>query len=246
MKQPLRLGIFSGILILTMSLTNTGFKDQQRKYQRVRGAYEDKGSQIEKWLKDKGVAGDFELYLRAFKQDDVIEAWVRPEGKDQFVHLKDFEVCAKSGESGPKRKQGDLQVPEGFYHIDRFNPVSNFHLSLGLNYPNRSDKVWSRGLNPGGDIFIHGSCVTVGCLPITDDKIRELYLLCVEAKNRGQNTIPVTVFPRKFKTSGDVEDTPGDKYKGLWRALAKGQRVFDQTKQLPTIGFNADGTYSVK
>ena len=83
----------------------------------------------------------------------------------------------QSGTTGPKRLQGDFQVPEGFYHINEFNPNSNYHLSMGLNYPNSSDRILSDSLRPGGEIYIHGSCVSVGCIPLNDDEIEELYLI---------------------------------------------------------------------
>src|SRR5690606_11025729 len=100
---------------------------------------------------------------------------------EKFTLVKTYPVCSSSGLPGPKRKKGDRQTPEGFYHIDRFNPQSAFHLSLGINYPNSSDKILGHS-DPGGDIFIHGSCVTIGCVPLTDDLIKEVYVLAVEAK----------------------------------------------------------------
>ncbi|MBC7451384.1 MAG: hypothetical protein H7259_07840, partial [Cytophagales bacterium] len=65
--------------------------------------------------------------------------WAKGKTSTQFTLTKTYSICSASGTSGPKRKQGDNQVPEGVYYIDRFNPASNFHLSLGLNYPNTSD-----------------------------------------------------------------------------------------------------------
>ncbi|MEM6771921.1 MAG: hypothetical protein AAF597_15170, partial [Bacteroidota bacterium] len=80
------------------------------------------------------------MFLRVFKHEDQIEAWVKPDTAATYALLKTFPVCRKSGELGPKRAQGDLQVPEGIYYVDRFNPNSNYHLSLGLNYPNTADR----------------------------------------------------------------------------------------------------------
>jgi murein L,D-transpeptidase YafK len=85
--------------------------------------------------------------------------------------------------------EGDYQVPEGFYYINEFNPKSAYHLSLGLNYPNASDKVLSDSIKPGGDIYIHGNCVTVGCIPLQNNQIEELYVLAANAKNAGQDFI---------------------------------------------------------
>ena len=76
-----------------------------------------------------------------------------------------YPLAATSGQLGPKRHTGDCQVPEGFYEIYRFNPQSNFHLSLGLNYPNTADRALGEPA-PGSDIFIHGGAVTMGYLPV--------------------------------------------------------------------------------
>jgi murein L,D-transpeptidase YafK len=52
--------------------------------------------------------------------------------------------------------------------------------------------------DPGGDIFIHGGCESTGCIPITNDKIKELYLFALEARNNGQFQIPVHIFPARL------------------------------------------------
>ena len=167
----------------------------------------------------------------------------------KYSLIKTYEVCRTSGRLGPKRKEGDLQTPEGFYHINRFNPKSAFHLSLGINYPNTSDKILGVKSKLGGDIFIHGACVTVGCLPITDDQIKELYIFCVEAKNNGQARIPVTIFPSKL-TDNEYQrlthtcNSDSDNM-GLWTDLKKGYEIFNETKRLPSIGFLKSGRHSI-
>lgn len=85
---------------------------------------------------------------------------------------------------GHKRKQGDGRTPEGLYRIDRRNPRSRYHLSLGIDYPRPRDRAWARarGLDPGGDIFIHGEAGhkdgpdwTAGCVAVPDPEIEEIY-----------------------------------------------------------------------
>ena len=102
-----------------------------------------------------------------------MEVWIKEASKDYYVLLNTYDFCTTSGTLGPKRKEGDLQIPEGIYTINHFNPQSNFYLSLGINYPNASDKILSDPVHPGGDIYLHGNCVTIGCIPLTDDKIKE-------------------------------------------------------------------------
>jgi murein L,D-transpeptidase YafK len=142
---------------------------------------------------------------------------------------------------------GDNQVPEGFYYINRFNPNSNFYLSLGINYPNNSDKILSKSKNKGGDIFIHGNCVTIGCIPITDDHIKELYIYAIEAKCNGQENIPVHIFPTKLDDDGLKGLT--QKYGSekqlvlFWENLSAGYKYFEKNKDLPTITVGKNGLY---
>ena len=239
------------ILILTLTSFSTGsFKDEQKNYPRVRQAYADKESIVKDLLIKNSIdSKNLQIYLRAFKIDKKIELWAKNKSDVSYKLIKEYEICQTSGGVGPKRKQGDLQIPEGFYHIDIFNPYSNFYLSLGINYPNKSDKILGVKGNLGGDIFIHGACVTIGCLPITDDKIKELYIFCVEAKDNGQTTIPITIYPIKF-TDGKYNNLK-TKYKtdtdklGLWTDLKSGYDYFNETKTLPSIGFLDNGRHNV-
>lgn len=238
------------IITLLFSFNNDSFKDEQLKYQRVRQAYKEKESVMLDYLENCSInKNELRIYLRAFKKEKKIELWAKNSMDKSYKFIKEYKICMTSGGIGPKRKQGDRQIPEGFYHIDRFNPFSNYYLSLGINYPNKSDRILGERTNLGGDIFIHGSCVTIGCMPITNDRIKELYIFCVEAKNSGQETIPVTIFPMKLtdsnfniikrKYANNVENI------GLWTDLKKGYEIFNEIKQLPNIGFLNSGRHTV-
>ncbi len=100
--------------------------------------------------------------------------WARNQGDTAFQLLRSYPLAATSGTLGPKRRAGDGQVPEGFYTIDRFHPLSAYHLALGLDYPTVDDMLATGLADPGGDIFLHGSNVTVGCLLLTDAGIDEV------------------------------------------------------------------------
>lgn len=240
------------IVLLTLSSFNQteSFKEQQLKYSRVREAYKESESKVLQILNNNHIQNEnLRIYLRAFKQDKIIELWAKNNTEKSYKLIKEFKICRRSGELGPKREQGDLQVPEGFYHINRFNPSSKFYLSLGINYPNKSDKILGVKGNLGGDIFIHGSCVTVGCMPITNDRIKELYVFCVEAKNSGQERIPITIFPTKLNDSNFnnlVESYKSEPEKtSLWKDLKKAYDLFNETKKLPNIGFLENGKHHV-
>lgn len=92
---------------------------------------------------------------------------------------------------GDKTVRGDGKTPEGSYFIDRKNPGSEFHLSLGLSYPNEEDiaEAEELGENPGGDIFIHGasgrtgtrgSDWTFGCIAVSNREIEDIYAMVNE------------------------------------------------------------------
>ncbi len=188
------------------------------------------------------------VYIRSFKYDAQLEVWVKNTSKEQYKLFKTYKVCMQSGTMGPKRLQGDYQVPEGFYYINEFNPNSNYHLSLGINYPNASDRILSDSLRPGGDIYIHGSCVSVGCIPLTDDQIEELYIISSYAKANGQDFIPVHVFPIRYnkKKSLDYLNTTYKTKPALQKFAGQLKEVFDkfeETKQVPVILVNKRGQY---
>lgn len=239
------------LMIFLSSFQSSTFKESQLKYRRVQQAYKDKKSSMLSHLQNKQMDRDsLKIYLRAFKKEKQIELWGKNDSDTTYRLIKTYNVCRTSGKLGPKRQQGDLQIPEGFYHINRFNPYSNFYLSLGINYPNKSDAILGVKGNLGGDIFIHGACVTIGCLPITDEQIKELYIFCVEAKNNGQTKIPVTIFPSKlidkeFKRLKDKYRSDSAKV-GLWKDLKKAYDIFKKTNQLPIIEFLKTGRHNVK
>lgn len=190
------------------------------------------------------------MYLRSFKFDRQLEIWVKSNSKEPYKLFKTYKVCQQSGSMGPKRVEGDYQVPEGFYYINEFNPNSNYHLSLGLNYPNASDRILSDANRPGSAIYIHGNCVSTGCIPITDAPIEELYFLASNVRNQGQEFIPVHVFPVRYnvKKSMDFLENSMKDNAYLQHFNSNIKEVFDYfetKKELPIILINRKGDYVV-
>jgi murein L,D-transpeptidase YafK len=244
---------------LLLSLIVTGlmaflpgtFKTAQLKYSRVKSAYQDKEESVKALFTARKLdLAKSRLFIRAFKQEKILEVWARHPEQSGYQLIVSYAVCASSGVLGPKRYGGDGQVPEGFYYIDRFNPQSNFHLSLGINYPNASDRILGDKTNLGGDIFIHGSCVTIGCLPLTDDIIKEVYIMAVEAKSNGQGQIPVHIFPAKLSEANfnKLKQEYGSEPALLtfWQQLKTGYAQFETSKQIPAVTVDAKGTYVYK
>lgn len=188
------------------------------------------------------------MYIRSFKYDRQLEVWVKGAAAEPYKLFKTYKVCMQSGTMGPKRVEGDYQVPEGFYYINEFNPNSNFHLSLGLNYPNASDRILSDSIRPGSAIYIHGNCVSTGCIPISDEPIEELYVIASYARASGQEFIPVHVFPVKYnvKKSADYLATTikDNAYLVSFnKNIKEAFDYFEAKKQLPVIMVNRKGEY---
>lgn len=227
------------------------FIDYQRTFPRPGDALKRKEELLQKEFIAKGIKWPAKyIYLRSFKYDSQLEVWVKNNREDTFQLFKMYRVCALAGTLGPKRIEGDYQVPEGFYYINEFNPNSSYHLSLGINYPNESDKILSDIYRPGGDIYIHGSCVTVGCIPMTDQQIEEIYILSAHAKNAGQDFIPVHIFPVRFNVKRSVDymnalmfNNPS--LKPFASKLENAYTYFERFKQLPIITTDDKGDYFV-
>jgi murein L,D-transpeptidase YafK len=234
------------------AVSNFNFVEYQKSFPRTSDAWKRKEDTLMKQFQEKGLAWPIRnLYLRSFKYDSQLEVWVKNARNEQYKLFKTYKVCALAGTLGPKRMMGDYQVPEGFYYINEFNPKSQYHLSLGLNYPNASDRILSDSLQPGKDIYIHGSCVTTGCIPITDQQIEELYILASYAKSSGQDFIPVHIFPIHFKNQRSseylakyVKDFP--EYAPMADELKHVYQYFEKTKQLPVIMVSKKGDYVVE
>ena len=216
------------------------FRKKQLRFERVRNAYQTKEIYIKKLLTSKGLNSfNYDLFLRAFKYEEILEVWIKPKSSFQYHLLNTYDFCRNSGELGPKRKEGDRQIPEGFYRISHFNPKSNFLLSLKINYPNDSDRILSDAISPGSDIYVHGGCQTTGCIPLTDDKIQELYILAIEAHEAG-NSIPIYIFPTKNFEEVLNEDS---EYFPFWETLKHGFDFFETHKILPSFQIRPDGEY---
>ncbi len=101
--------------------------------------------------------------------------------------VRAFDIQLGGDPVGPKRMEGDGKTPEGYYMINRRNPNSSYHLSIGISYPNTNDVALAEamGVKPGGDIFIHGTPHekhrttdwTAGCIAVTNEEMEDIYAM---------------------------------------------------------------------
>jgi len=145
-----------------------------------------------------------ELYLVAFKEERLVEVYGKKNSEWQFI--KAYPFTAFSGSLGPKLKEGDGQIPEGIYRVEYLNPNSSYYLSMKIDYPNDFDKAKAKAVGRtdlGSDIFIHGKAVTVGCIPVGDEAIEELFLMVTQVEGRRPQ---VMILPRDFRENEEYPD----------------------------------------
>jgi len=243
--------LFSAIVLSVNLFAQNAYVEKPGTYTKASVGSDNLKDSLRKQFADKNLPWPPQsLYIRSFKYDRILELWVKSNDADSFTLFKSYKVCMQSGSLGPKRSEGDNQVPEGFYYVNEFNPNSNYHLALGLNYPNASDKILSDAKRPGGDIYIHGNCVSTGCIAIQDLPMEEVYLIASQAKTNGQDFIPVHVFPVKYDVPKSLnyltESIKSDK--GFHRYILTIKSVFDyfqENKRLPVILVNKKGDYVI-
>ena len=220
-----------------MASAQNNFKANQIKFERVANAYGGKWESLKKSIQQAGYGTDFSMLINAYKAEGKLEVWLKAKSDKQYSCFKTYDFCAHSGTLGPKVIEGDGQTPEGFYYINVFNPMSSFHLSLGVNYPNSVDSARTGAdRKTGGDIYIHGNCVTVGCIPLTDDKIDEVYILAVEARNSGQDKIPVNIYPFKM-TNANIQKYSAQfpAQLSFWKSLQPGYLAFEKHRNMADV-----------
>lgn len=162
-----------------------------------------------------------ELALLVFKRERRVSVWARTAPGAQWKFIRHYPILAASGHAGPKLREGDRQVPEGIYRIEHLNPNSSYHLSMKVSYPNELDRrMAARDARTrlGGDIFIHGNRVSIGCVAIGNRGIEELFTLVAET---GQSRVRVIIAPNDLRAGGAVIHEDGPRWVGqLYRAVA--------------------------
>ncbi len=162
-----------------------------------------------------------QLRLVCLKEERRLEVYATSTN-DVFKVIGTFPILAVSGGPGPKLREGDLQVPEGLYGIESLNPNSRFHLALRIGYPNDFDRRTAAAegrTNLGGDIMIHGSNVSIGCLAMGDIVAEKLFVL---AADTGINNVRVLMCPRDFRISppNPLKQSDPKWLKGVYQNLA--------------------------
>lgn len=142
------------------------------------------------------------LALLVFKKENRLVLWA-DDGRS-WRYIRSYPVLAASGNPGPKLREGDYQVPEGVYRIAHLNPNSSYHLSMKVDYPNAFDRQMAardKRTRLGGDIFIHGKALSIGCVAVGDRAIEELFTLVAQT---GYQRVKVIIAPNDLRTGGPL------------------------------------------
>ena len=170
--------------------------------------------------------------IRTYKKEAELEIW-KMKSSGEYALLKTYPMCRWSGQLGPKKREGDMQVPEGFYTIapGQMNPNSHYYLSFNVGYPNAYDRAYGRS---GGNVMVHGVCSSAGCFSMTDEQVADIYAIARESFAGGQREIQLQSYPfhmtaenlAKFRLDPNIE---------FWKDLKNGSDHFEVTKTEPSV-----------
>jgi murein L,D-transpeptidase YafK len=179
----------------------------------------------------KDIADVKAIYIRIFKEEHVLEIWVK--GNKRYQLFKTYPICFFSGGLGTKTRENDGKSPEGFYTITagQLNPVSNYHLAMNIGYPNSLEKA--KGYT-GSAIMIHGHCASIGCYAMTDPYIEEIYTMAYKALKAGQQRIPLHIFPFRMNTK-KLNSFSGSNVYPFWKNIKLGYNMFERSHVPPVV-----------
>jgi murein L,D-transpeptidase YafK len=172
------------------------------------------------------------VLIRAYKKEAELEIW-KTKSDGQYALLKTYPICRWSGQLGPKKREGDMQVPEGFYTIApaQMNPNSHYYLAFNVGYPNAYDRALGR---TGGSVMVHGVCSSAGCFSMTDEQIDDIYAIAREAFRGGQREIQMQSYPFHM-TAENIAKYRLDPNIDFWKEIKVGADHFEVAKTEPSV-----------
>lgn len=193
------------------------------------------GGELEEELSSLGLSMGSPVFVRVFKEERELEVWIRPDEASGFELFRVYPIRHLAGRLGPKRREGDGQMPEGFYRVgsSHFRPDTRHHLGIDLGYPNDLDTALGRS---GSDILLHGGRGSAGALALEPGDMDEVYALAEAAFRGEQRFFRVHVFPfRMTDRRMDREWKRQPKWIEFWSNLKEGYDFFENAKFPPEV-----------
>ena len=187
----------------------------------------------------KSMSPSAPILVRIFKEESELEIWKR-DRTGRFALLKTYPMCRWSGKLGPKKRTGDRQAPEGFYHVNAgmLNPTSQYYLSFNLGYPNKLEAALGYS---GEALMVHGACSSSGCYALTDEGVAEIYSVAREALRGDQTSFQVQAFPFRMSPENMAKNRDDPNF-AFWVDLKRGYDAFEVTRRQPTVSY-CEGRY---
>src|SRR5271165_6659512 len=172
------------------------------------------------------------VLVRAYKKEAELELW-KMNSEGRYALLKTYPIFRWAGQLGPKKVEGDMQVPEGFYTIapGQMNPNSHYYLAFNVGYPNAYDRALGR---TGGAVMVHGVCSSAGCFSMTDEQVADIYTIARDAFRGGQREIQLQSYPFRM-TAENLAKYRLDPNIAFWKELKNGSDHFEVTKTEPAV-----------
>ncbi len=190
---------------------------------------------LDQMMRSKGYRLGSPIFLRLFKEEKQLEVWAANTTQHNFQLIKTYPIRAYSGNLGPKMREGDGQLPEGFYFISakRLQPNTRHHLGLDLGYPNRYDVHHAR---TGSKLWIHGGASSQGAFALLPSDMEEIYALAESALSKGQRYFRVHVFPFKMTDQRtDLACKQFPRWAPFWSNLKEGYDFFEIVNRPPDV-----------
>lgn len=216
------------LLLVVIAVLAAGYAFYAR-YERV--TLEEAQRTLPQRLAAEGLSEGQPVFLRIFKQEAVLELWMRDDKSWRL--FQSYPICRFSGDLGPKLKEGDRQAPEGFYQVasGQLNPNSRHHLSFNLGFPNMFDRAHGR---TGSFLMVHGGCSSIGCYAMTDPAVDDIYKLVAAALGNGQQQVDVHAFPFRMSEANMARHAQS-RWIDFWRDLKSGYDPFEYGKIIPKV-----------
>ncbi|KEY60650.1 peptidoglycan meso-diaminopimelic acid protein amidase [Serratia sp. DD3] len=180
------------------------------------------------------------VYIQIFKEERRLELYTQV--GNEFRLMNSFPICNFSGGLGPKRREGDLKSPEGFYNITARNlkPNSKFYRAINIGFPNDYDKA--QGYS-GAYLMIHGECKSIGCYAMTNTYMDEIYRYVDAAFAYGQGQVNINIYPFRM-TEENLQRHRSSDHIAFWRQLKPGYDYFVKHHRPPAVNVS-NGQYAL-
>ncbi len=214
---------------------------------------------------------NFVLY-RAFKHEKEFEIWAGNNRTDTLKLLATIPICAVDNIPGPKLQRGDGKTPEGYYNcsmmygssygfmwiklnyseIDNFGvPQNGSSFKLFADYPYQIDKNRTRkhvgAVSPGGEICLHGNCVTAGCISFENRNFLPVFLTSAHHNKKYYGHPKIHIFPFRFTQELKIQQskkvTSNMKSEDLinfWDDIELGYKLFNKTHKAIKVTFSGN------